>query len=130
MFLRGDTMGLFTKEPKPKQDIKERYLQEIKDFLLDGESVEGIYPLILDFLCITNKRLIFVDKDLSFKEPKTTIYSITYNNIGGIGLEKNEKVFAFTDVISIVTRGKTFNLKFIKGTNLKEIYNRIVEKIV
>ncbi|MHC1683401.1 MAG: PH domain-containing protein [Clostridiaceae bacterium] len=123
-------MGLFKKDDKPKQDFKEKCMDQIKEFLLAGEVVEGIYPLVIDFLCITNKRLLFVDKDISFKEPKTTIYSITYNNITGIGLEKNEKVFAFTDVISIVTRGKTFDLKFIKGTNLVEIYNGIMNKIV
>jgi len=123
-------MGLFSKDDKPKQDVREKYEKEISEFLLSGEVVEGVYPLIIDFLCITNKRLIFVDKEISIKEPKTTIYSIPYGNIASVGLEKNEKAFAFTDEISIVTKGKTHQLKFVRGTNIVELYNTLVEKIV
>lgn len=98
--------------------------------MLQGESIEEIYPLIFDFLCFTNKRLIFVDKDISFKEPKTTIVTIPYKKIHGIGLVKNEKVFAFTDELILNTKAKNYDLKFIKGTNIKEVYNKIAEKIL
>ncbi|MFU0823838.1 PH domain-containing protein [Clostridium sp.] len=124
-------MGLFSgKEDKPKVDSREGYGEQVSEFLLQGESIEEIYPLLFDFLCFTNKRLIFVDKDLSFKEPKTTIVTIPYNKINGIGLVKNEKVFAFTDELILNTKAKNYDLKFIKGTNIKEVYNKIVEKIL
>ena len=71
-----------------KKTPREIYEGEIKEFLLDNESIKEIYGLIMDYLCFTNKRLIFVDKELSFKEPKTTIYSIPYSKITGVGLEK------------------------------------------
>lgn len=125
-------MGLFgSKESeKIKKSPREIYEGEIKEFLIPNESIEEIYSLILDYLCFTNKRLIFVDKDFSFKEPKTTIYSIPYNQITGVGLEKNQKAFAFTDEIVLTTRGKSHDIKFLKGTNIKEVYNKIAEKIM
>jgi len=123
-------MGMFNKDDKPKQDINEKHRSEINELLLPGEEIEYIYPLFIDFLCLTNKRLIFVDKDLSFKEPKTTIYSTPYKNILSVGLEKNEKVFAFTDKLAIVTKGKTHELKFLKVTNIKDVYNNLVQKII
>lgn len=123
-------MGLFSKEEKPKVSIEEKYQQELSEFLLSGESIEGIYSLLLDYLCFTNKRLIFVDKDFSFKDPKTTILSVPYGNIYEVGLQKNEKAFALMDEIILVTKGKTHELKFIKGTNIKEVYNKLVEKIL
>jgi hypothetical protein len=115
---------------KVKKTPLEIYEDEVKEFLFSDENIEDIYPLILDFLCLTNKRMIFVDKDFSFKEPKTTIYSVPYNQISGVGLEKNEKVFAFTDELILSTRAKNFNLKLVKGTNIKEVYNKIVKKIL
>ena len=124
-------MGIFSgKEKSEKKSPREMYEEEIKEFLLPGESIEEIYSLILDYICFTNKRLIFVDKDISFKEPKTTINSVPYSQISGVGLVKNEKAFAFTDELILSTRYKNFDLKFIKGTNIKEVYNKINEKIL
>ncbi len=123
-------MGLFNDKETEKKSPREIYENEIKEFLLPGENIEDVYGLLLDFLCFTNKRLIFVDKEISFKEPKTTIYSIPYNQIAGVGLEKNEKAFAFTDEILLTTRGKMHDLKFVRGTDIKVVYNKIVEKII
>ena len=37
----------------------------VQHLIVDGKIIESIYHLIFDFLCITNKTLIFVDKDLA-----------------------------------------------------------------
>jgi hypothetical protein len=122
-------MALFgNKDEKVKKSPLDIYGDKVKEFLLTGEDIEEIYPLMLDFLCLTNKRLIFVDEDINFKEPKTTIYSVPYNQISGVGLEK--KVTGFTDKLILSTRAKNFELKFIKGTNIIEVNNKIVEKIL
>lgn len=124
-------MGLFGGgEKKEKKDPKEIYGGEVEKFLLDDENIEEIYPLILDFLCFTNKRIIFVDKNISFKEPKTVITSIPYSKVDGFGLVKNEKAFSFTDELILNTKARDYNLKFIKNTNLQEVYNKIAEKIL
>lgn len=123
-------MGLFNKDEKPKVNITEKYIQEISELLIEGELIDSIHPLVFDFLCFTNKRLIFVDKDINFKESKTTVYSVPYSNIYEVGLQKNEKVLAMVDEITLVTKGKTHDLKFIKGTNIKEVYKKLVERII
>lgn len=123
-------MGIFSKEEKEKKEPRQIYEDQIREFLLPNEQIEQVYGLFLDFMCITNKRLIFVDKELSFKEPKTTIFSYPFSQITGVGLEKNEKAFAFTDELIIVTKGKTHDLKFLKGTNIKEVYNTLISKII
>ena len=121
-------MGLFDKGIKT--DVSEKQRNEIDELLIAGETIEGIYPLIIDFLCITNKRVIFVDKILSIKDPKTFIYSVPFKNIISVGLEKNEKVFAFTDGLSLITVGQIFHLKLFKGTNVLEVYKNLVGKII
>jgi len=121
-------MGLFGKQDNT--NIAEKYKTEINDFLVQGEEVEGIYPLIIDFLCITNKRIIFVDKVISLKEPKTTTYSVPYKNIMSVGLEKNLKAVALTDGLSIITLGAVYNLRFTNLVDIKDIYNQIVRKII
>lgn len=123
-------MGLFNREVKTVQEITDKYFEQVNEFILDGESVEAIFPLMRDFLCITSKRLIFVYKDFSFKEPKSIMFSIAYNNIVALGLEKSEHSFAFMDEIILVTREESFKLKFIKEVNVKEVYNKIAEKIM
>lgn len=123
-------MALFGGKEKEVRTPREIFGPQIEEFLLPNEEIEEIYGLVFDFMCLTNKRLIFVDKELSFKEPKTTIFSYPFDKITGVGLEKNEKVLAFTDELIIVTKGKIHDLKFIKGTNIKEVYNKLVEKII
>jgi len=125
----GITMGLFGgKEGKEKKSPEEIYGPQIEELLMYGEEVERIYPLFIDFMAITNKRLIYVDKDLSLKDPKTTIYSTTFDKIVEVGIVKSEKLFSMTEELIIVTKGKTHELKFLKGTNMMDVYKGIVSK--
>jgi len=125
-------VGLFNKEDKPKLSQIDKYKSEISEFLLQGEVIENIYPLIIDYLCITSKRIIFVDKVISLKEPKTTIYSVPYKNIMSVGLEINLKAVVITDELKIITLGAVYNLKFLRATGviIKDIYNELLGKIL
>lgn len=123
-------MRLFSKSEK--QDVTDKYKSEVSEFLMQGEEIEGIYPLVIDYLCITNKRIIFVDKVISIKEPMITTYSVPFKNIMSIGLEKNLKPVAVTDELQIVTLGAVYNLKFLRATGvvIKDIYNQLIGKIL
>ena len=126
-------MGLFNKQDTSKvaDNFREKFTGEINEFLVQGEEIEDIYQLFVDYLCVTNKRIIFVDKVISLKEPKTTIYSVPYKNIISVGLEKNLKGLAFTDKLEIVTKGAVHELKFVRLlVDIKTIYNQIVQKIL
>lgn len=113
---------------KTAKDPLEMYRNQVEDLLLEGEEIEGIYPLILDFFCITNKRLIFVDKDLSLTKPKTKLYSIPFNKIEGVALEKNERLLAFTDEIEIITKGKKYEIKVGPGTDARKLFKELTIK--
>jgi hypothetical protein len=120
---------MFGKKDSNKDPL-DTYREQISNLLLDGEIIENIYPLFVDFLCITNKRLLFVDKDLSLTKPKTSIYSIPFKKIEGVALEKNEKLFAYTDEIEITTKAKKHSLKFAKNLDISQIYKNITAKTV
>ncbi|WP_321994844.1 PH domain-containing protein [Clostridium butyricum] len=119
-------MGLFKKDNKPTPS----YEDDVKEFLLPGETIEAIYPLILDYICLTNKRILFVDNNISMKDPKTIFTTIPYKNLISVGFEKNEKAIGFTDQLTLTTNYKEYGLKFLKVTDCKEIYNEIVSKIL
>lgn len=122
-------MGLFSKQDAtPNTD---KYVNEVKEFLVQGEEIENIYPQLIDYLCITNKRIIFADKVISIKDPTTTTHSIPFKNIVSIGYEKSVKLTAFTDEISVTTIATTYKLKFPKVTmDIKSIYKQLVNKIL
>ncbi|MBE6049340.1 MAG: PH domain-containing protein [Clostridium sp.] len=125
-------MALFGGKDKEKKSAMEVYGDKVKEFLLLGEEIESIYPLVLDFLCVTNKRLIFVDKEISFKEPTTSIITIPYKNITGVGLVKNQKLLSISDELIIKTYRENYKLKFLRleSSNIVQIYNEVVGKIL
>ncbi|MFC3121149.1 PH domain-containing protein [Agaribacter flavus] len=53
---------------------------EISEVLADNESVANAYKLIRDMLVITNKRLIFVDKQ-GMTGKKVSYHSIPYKSV-------------------------------------------------
>lgn len=123
-------MGIFDKITKP-QDDTEKFMHEVEEFLIQGEEVENIYRQVIDYLCITNKRVIFVDKDLSIKDPTVTIHSVPFKNIVSIGFEKNSKPAAMTDVLSITTINTVYQIKFTRAiTDSKVVYNQLAGKII
>jgi len=123
-------MKLFDKITKP-QDDTEKFMHEVEEFLMDGEEVENIYQQVIDYLCITNKRIIFVDKSLSIKEPTVTIHSVAFKNIISIGFEKNLKATAMTDVLSVTTINGIYKIKFYRSTtDTKAVYNQLSLKIM
>ena len=125
-------MQLFPAKTKTKKTQEEAYIEKIQGFIFEDEIIESIHPLFLDFLCITDKRIIFVYKDLDFTEPTTSIITIPFRNINEVGLVKNDRVFALTDELVIKTRGGKYKLKFIKkpDVDIKDIYNNIIRKIL
>lgn len=119
-------MGLFG--GSKNENILETLENEVKELLFDGETIEEIYPLLLDFVCLTNKRVILVDKKLTSSE--VFIYSIPYSKIEEISMEKG-KMLTLSNQIEIMTKAKTHDLKFIKGTNTSvlDFYKKVCKHI-
>ncbi|MGZ7442981.1 PH domain-containing protein [Paenibacillus sp. TH7-28] len=44
---------------------REKHIQQLQEFLFEGEQIERTYGLSSDFVALTNKRLIYVDARLN-----------------------------------------------------------------
>ena len=124
-------MALFSKVEKEQKDPIEEFQKQIEPYLQEGEHIEKIYPLIISFFCITSKRFIFVEKDISFKEPKTMIYTIPFSKVEEVALVYNDaiKLIQKNEII-LTTKAKKHDIEFFKNVDIAEIYNEINKKIL
>jgi len=124
-------MSLFNKNENTQENSIERYKGEITPYLQVGEEIENIFPLLISFFCITNKRFIFVEKDISFKEPKTLIYTIPFSKVSEVALIYNDSIKIMKkNEIHITTKGKVHEIEFFKNIDIQAIYNEITKKII
>lgn len=114
-------MGFFSGLDESNRNTQK---EKIKMFLFEGETIEYVYPLSTDFVALTNRRLIFVDKNVLLKE--TGIVTIPYAKIEQIGIVK-DKAWAITDKIEITTRHDKHELKLLKDG--LEFYNKLAAHI-
>lgn len=89
--------------------------ENAKKFLLEGEEMIRCYGLLLDFACITNKRLFFVDASLSNKKKVVTI---PYNHIVEVSCDYGH----LRGEVEVATTHKTYELKM--GTGLAELFSK------
>lgn len=101
--------------------------QYIQDFLFPEETVECTYKLINDFVILTSKRVIFIDRSFLFLE--TIIRSIPYHKIDSISVERNKKLFSVSSVVKITTWGREYKLKIRKGEDVMDFYNTLARYV-
>ena len=106
--------------------VNERHIENVQEYLIEGEVVEQVYGLVVDFIALTNKRVIFVDKIIGFKN--TSVTSIPYSKIESISIE-NGKALSFSNEIEIVTKHKAYVLKFVKGADVVGFYKSLTKHI-
>ena len=122
-------MGLFGGNKDKSYDTS-KLEAEIKPFLMVGEEIEKIYPLIISYFCITNKRFIFTVKYIG-KDEDESFYTIPHKNVVSVGYIKNHTKFINTSDISIDTAAGKYLVQFAKGiTDAQEVYNEIMKKII
>jgi hypothetical protein len=114
-------MGIFSAINDQAKKINE---EKVRQFLFDGEILENVYALSLDFVAITNKRLIFVDSKVFTKE--TGVVSVPFRAIDKIAIIK-DKAWALGDRIEITTRNDKYELKLLK--NGLEFYKELSYRI-
>lgn len=123
-------MGLFNDSSNNEHDI-EKYKSQINQFLSEDEVLEQIYYLEVDYIAITNKRLLLLYKNMTLKSMKTCFYSITYDNIYCIGIVVNEKTKEFRRYLELITKWGSLDLRFLKGQDdIITIYNKINDKLI
>lgn len=95
-------------------------------YLVDGERIEAIYRLVIDEMCFTNKRIIFVNKEAL--STKKSIVHLPYASIYHFSVEKGG-VLELDNEITLYTKGGEFEMEFSKGTNILEVEKLLAQYI-
>lgn len=89
-----------------------RFNGDAEKHLFEGERVIQCFGLALDYACITNKRLFFVDKKINSISNKKIIVSIPFSSINAVELETGVMV----SEVEIKTRNGEYELKLLNDT--------------
>ncbi|MCS5420753.1 MULTISPECIES: PH domain-containing protein [Psychrilyobacter] len=101
-----------TEEEKNKKEEKKLY-EEVGKYLLDGETIEKTFGII-DKAYLTNKRVIFKDKNLSFSDKTLEeMVFIPIKNIDSISIVKTSGIIAPHSVV-IKCKGSSNSMRFGK----------------
>jgi hypothetical protein len=106
------------------EKAKQKYWKRIAEFLLEDEAVIEIYGLMADFACLTNKRVIFIDKSAGSGSSITR--TIPFSSIVEIGLDYG--VF-LSNNMEIITAGKAHQLKFNSDEDVAGFYRYLSAQI-
>lgn len=106
------------------KSAEEIHGEKLQEFLVEGETVEHVYSLVVDFVALTNKRILFVDQSVFSKE--TAVITIPYSKIEKIGLQKDKR-WSLSDKVEITTRNDKHELKLLKGG--LEFYKKLTQHI-
>jgi len=64
----------------PVRDNEKR-AKEIENYLFDGEVIENTYGLLMDFACLTNKRVLFVEQNTAFQKESHCQHPLQQNRL-------------------------------------------------
>jgi hypothetical protein len=111
-----------------KQQAKfiENAKAEVGIFLVEGEEIEQIFPLIEDYIVFTNDRVIFVDKQ--FTSSKKSISSVYFEKITSISLSKGG-FMQIAKEIKIGVGSKGFDFKMYDENATVEVYKLLSKKL-
>ena len=107
----------------------QKYTEELRDILVEGESVSKVYELLRDKIIFTSERLILINVQ-GLSGSKSSITSYPYSSIKVFSME-NAGTFDMDSEIKIYVQGASLplSLSFKKGTDLNPIY-RILSKYI
>ncbi|MBU8907653.1 PH domain-containing protein [Desertibacillus haloalkaliphilus] len=108
------------------RDNQEKHIDQIQEYLIPGEQLEQTYGLVIDFVALTDKRILFVDK--SFVSKATAVVTIPYSKIEEIAIQKSGTL-SFTNKVEITTKGGSHELSFVKGADVFGFYKKLTSKI-
>ncbi len=73
-------------------------------YLLEGEEIQQCYGLVLDFACVTNQRLFFVEGSMSGKK---RVVFLPFNKITGVSFDSGH----LRGKVRITTAKHTYKLE-------------------
>ena len=117
------SMNIFEK----KERRVEKCRQEVENYLIEGETVEAIYLLMEDFVAMTDRRLIMVDK--TFFSTKKAVVTIPYKQITSIGLAKGG-FMSFSKDVAVAIGMVSFECSMYNEADVLDFYKRLSAKIL
>ena len=75
-------MALFKSAKRQEEDA----IKEVEMLLLPNEKIDKFHTALIDYVALTDKRMVFVDRE--FSKTEKTIHSIAYTKITGVHIAK------------------------------------------
>ncbi|TSB47207.1 PH domain-containing protein [Alkalicoccobacillus porphyridii] len=108
-------------------DNRNDHREKVEEFLLPGERLLQTYGLLIDFVALTDQRIIFVGR--SFVSKSSEVVSIPYQKIEEVALLKDRRI-AITNPVRISTRSRSHQLNLVKGSDSLGFYNQLVKHML
>jgi hypothetical protein len=123
-------MGFFdnmaAKAAAQKDEKYQKKLAQAQTYLIEGEEILSLFQLLNDFACVTNKRLLFVDK--TFMSKKTGVVSVPLSKVTEIALLLGG-AFSFTTEVEIKVGTADHSLTFLNSEVAGDFYKAMVSVI-
>ncbi len=115
---------------KHQKSLEYNTTKELLPYLLEDEKVLLVFGQKIDeAIAVTDRRLFYIDNDVA---KKITVYGIPFNKIQTVGIDK-PKGGIFTgwmNTVTVVTSGKTYEMKTPNAEHANNLFKIISEKIL
>jgi hypothetical protein len=105
----------------------EKYTAEVTQYLMPGEEIQGIYTQLIDYVCMTNKRILFVHKTWTSK--KQAVVSVPFSKITAVSFVKGTGIISIRDEVEISVGSQNYEFQLFKEDNPVQFYNQLVQRI-
>ncbi|QQK74966.1 PH domain-containing protein [Salicibibacter cibarius] len=110
-----------------KADNRKKHQDQAREYLVEDEQLLHTYGLLIDFVALTDQRVIFVEK--SWVSKRSEVVSIPYSKIEEIALLKDRRM-SISNPVRISTRSKDHQLNLIKGNDSVGFYRQLSRQIM
>ncbi|SDJ24741.1 PH domain-containing protein [Natribacillus halophilus] len=110
-----------------KADNRKKHQEQARQYIVEDEQLLHTYGLMIDFVALTDQRIIFVEK--SWVSKRSEVVSIPYSKIEEIALLKDRRM-AISNPVRISTRSNNHQLNLIKGNDAVGFYKQLSRQIM
>lgn len=115
-------MKFFDSKEEKARKILARAKEEASVLLLSGEEIKNVYLLAEDYLILTGKRILLVDKTVGSNQ--RSIVTIPYSKIESISLAKGN-LAVFSPEVEISVGSSFFDFKLRSGDDAIDFYRNL-----
>lgn len=120
-------MKFFESKEDKARKIQDKAKEEASILLLPREEIRKTYLLAEDYLILTNKRILLIDKTIGSNQ--RSIVTIPYSKIESISLAKSS-VSVFSPEVEISVGSSFFDLKLRSADEAIDFYRHLSNMIL